>query len=153
MQRFINSQFSGLATSPLSFKIFFILIMFFTLSACSEPPYTNIDNAQLKELLEQGVPIYDVRRIDEWKQTGVIQGSKLLTIIGNNARVNPDFMRKFSSEIDKDSPVILICRTGSRTHKLATHLMENLGYTNIYNVRNGITQWISEGNPIAQVRF
>ena len=135
------------------FKIAIILLGIYSLCACSEPPYTNINNEELKSLMEKGVPLYDVRRIDEWKQTGVIKGSKLLTIITDNARVNPEFFSRFTAEVDRNSPVILICRTGSRTHKLATHLIKNFGYTKVYNVRDGITQWTREGNNVAQVRF
>ena len=31
-----------------------------TLGACVKPPYTNVDNAELKTLMAQGVPVYDV---------------------------------------------------------------------------------------------
>ena len=43
-----------------------ILLLTLALGACAEPPYTNVDNAQLKTLLAQGVPIYDIRRAEEW---------------------------------------------------------------------------------------
>ena len=51
---------------------------------------------------------------------------------------------------NETAPVVLICRTGSRTDKLARELMEKHGYTRIYNVRNGITRWIGESNPIVK---
>ncbi len=137
----------------MSFRLPGLYLLLLILTGCTEPPYTNLNNAQLKTMIEQGVPVYDVRRVDEWSQTGVIKGSKLLTIIDKEARVNPDFMPNFSSAVNKNSPVILICRTGNRTRKLATHLIEKLGYTRIYNVRDGITQWIKDGHPVTQVRF
>lgn len=56
------------------------------LGGCSEPPYTNIDNAQLKSLVEQGVPLYDVRRPDEWRQSGVVAGSRKLTFVDASGR-------------------------------------------------------------------
>ena len=135
------------------FRISGLFLFLLVLSGCTEPPYTNLDNTQLKNMIEQGVPVYDVRRDDEWKETGVIKGSRLLTIITREARVNPNFISTFTQAIDKNSPVILICRTGSRTRKLATHLVEQLGYTKIYNVRDGITGWMSEGNPVTRTRF
>ena len=135
------------------FRIRGLFLFLLVLSGCTEPPYTNRDNTQLKNMIEQGVPVYDVRRDDEWKETGVIKGSRLLTIITREARVNPNFISTFTQAIDKNSPVILICRTGSRTRKLATHLVEQLGYTKIYNVRDGITGWMSEGNPVTRTRF
>jgi rhodanese-related sulfurtransferase len=118
-----------------------------SLGGCSEPPYSNVDNAQLKTLLAQGVPIYDVRRPDEWRQTGVVEGSRKLTFVDNSGRMNPEFLPRFTAEVDKNAPVILICRTGSRTKALARELAEQ-GYTRIYNVQNGITRWIGENNPV-----
>jgi rhodanese-related sulfurtransferase len=116
------------------------------LTGCSEPPYTNIDNAQLKTLLQQGTPLYDVRRPDEWRQTGVVEGSRKLTFVDASGRENPEFLRNFVAEVDKNEPVILICRTGNRTNALGYELAKQ-GYTKIYNVRDGITRWIGENHP------
>ncbi len=135
------------------YKLSSSILLLVLLTACTEPPYKNINNAQLKAMLKQGIPVYDVRRDDEWKRTGVIKDSKLLTIIGKDARVTANFMPDFTSAIDKNSPVILICRTGNRTRKLARHLIEEKGYTNIYNVRDGIDQWIKDGNPVSRVNL
>lgn len=119
-----------------------------TLGACAKPPYTNVNNSELKTLITQGVPIYDVRRPDEWRATGIVAGSHTLTYVDKSGRANPRFMPRFASEVGKDKPVILICRTGNRTDKLARELMEQHGYTNVYNVRDGITGWIAEKNPV-----
>ena len=132
------------------FRIAVPLLLLLTLSGCAEPPYNNIDNAQLKTMLEQGVPVYDVRRVDEWRHTGVIEDSKLLTFIGGEAQLSPDFLPRFTAMVSRDDPVVLICRTGNRTSRLAKYLVEELGYTRVYNVRNGITQWIREGNAVSQ---
>jgi len=130
-----------------------LFLFILVLTACTEPPYKNINNEQLKSMIEQGVPIYDIRRQDEWHQTGMVKGSVPLTFIAKEARLNPDFFPNFTRAVDKNSSVILICRTGSRTRKLAAHLADKLGYTQIYNVRNGITDWISDGNEVIRKRF
>jgi len=64
-----------------------VLLWMFVLSGCSEPPYNNLNNEQLKTLLEQGVPMYDIRRPEEWRQTGVVAGSRLLTFVDAGARL------------------------------------------------------------------
>lgn len=110
------------------------------LAACSEPPYSNLDNEQLTTMLEQNVPIFDIRRPDEWQQTGVIKDSQLLTFVDASGRVKADFLPRFTQSVGKDDTVILICRTGNRTSTLARYLVEKLGYTKVFNVRNGITQ-------------
>ncbi len=117
------------------------------LGACAEPPYANIDNAQLKTLLAQGVPIYDIRRPEEWRQTGVAAGSRKLTYVDEKGRLLPDFIPRFTQEVRRDEPVIVICRIGNRTGKLARELVEKIGYTQVYNVRHGITGWIAEKQP------
>lgn len=130
----------------LKFLSLFALVL--TLSACSEPPYTNLNNAELQTMLDQGVPVYDIRRPEEWRKTGVVDQSRLLTFVDDRGRLNPDFMPRFTNAIDKDQPVILICRTGNRTDALGRYLVEELGYTQVYNIRDGITHWIREKRPV-----
>jgi len=38
-----------------------ILLALLAMGGCAEPPYINLDNAQLKKLLHEGVPLYDIR--------------------------------------------------------------------------------------------
>jgi rhodanese-related sulfurtransferase len=126
------------------------LLLAALLAGCSAPPYNNLDNEQLKTLLDKGVPIYDVRRAEEWRQTGVVAGSRLLTFVDDKGRLNPDFLPRFTQAVGKDEPVILICRTGNRTDVLGRYLVEKLGYTQVYNVRDGITRWIRDGRPVVR---
>ena len=131
-------------------RLFAAVLLALVLGGCAEPPYSNIDNTRLQELLAQNVPIYDVRRPEEWRQTGVVAGSRLLTFVDAGGRMLPDFLPRFSAEVGKNDPVILICRTGSRTDTLARLLIEKLGYTQVYNVRGGITGWIGEKLPVVR---
>lgn len=117
-------------------------------SAWAQAPVTHVDNAQLKALVSQGVALYDVRRAEEWRQTGVVAGSRKLTFVDAAGRLNPDFAREFTAAVGRDTPVVLICRTGNRTGALARMLVEQLGYTKVYNVREGIVRWIRDGNPV-----
>lgn len=128
------------ANSTLKFNIELLDIV--------EPPYTNIDNAKLKKLLKEGVKIYDIRRAEEWKETGVLAGSRKLTLFDKKGGQNSKFIPTFMQEVKKDDPVILICRTGSRTSMLSKFLAEKLQYKHVYNVKHGITKWISDGNPV-----
>ena len=133
-------------------RLFGIFLLTLTLSACSEPPYTNLDNAQLTSMLQQkNTPIYDIRRPDEWRQTGIIKGSQLLTFVDGGGRVKPRFLERFTAKVGKNDPVILICRTGNRTDALARHLVEQMGYTQVYNVRNGISRWIGDNQPVTRL--
>ena len=133
------------------YKAFSIFLLTMTLAACDQLPYNNLDNKQLKTMLEQGTPIFDVRRPDEWRQTGVINNSKLLTFVSASGKLNQKFLPRFTSMVGKDDPVILICRTGNRTSQLARYLVEKLGYTNVHSVRNGISQWIRDKQPVRRI--
>ena len=124
------------------------LLLALALGGCAAPPYTNVDNDELKTLIAQGVPVYDVRRAEEWRSTGVVEGSRKLTFVDAKGRPNPEFLTRFTDEVGKNDPVVLICRTGNRTDKLARELMEKHGYTRVYNVRDGITRWTREQNPV-----
>ena len=83
-------------------------------------------------MLDENIPIYDVRRPEEWLETGVVENSKLLTYEDNDGRLKPDFMEKFTRENDRNTPVIVICRTGSRTRSLSRYLAEDLGLSLIH---------------------
>lgn len=132
-------------------RSFAVVVLLTGLSACSEPPYNNVDNTQLQSMLEQNIPVYDVRRPEEWQQTGVVEGSQLLTFVDGNGRMMPDFLDRFTTEVGQHDPVILICRTGSRTSTLARYLVEQMGYTQVFNVRNGIKRWIRDDRPVKRI--
>jgi rhodanese-related sulfurtransferase len=135
----------------LSFFNLSLILIVSILSGCSEPSYTNIDNEKLKQLTAEGIPVIDIRRAEEWKQTGIIEGSHKLTAFDKHSRFNPEFMTRFRSIVNKEQPVILICRTGNRTSALAEFLSEKQGFIQVYNVKKGITGWIREGKPIKKI--
>lgn len=129
-----------------------LLLVFVVFQGCSKPPYININNQQLQELMQQGVPLYDIRRVDEWKMLGVIKGSHKLTFVDASGRLMPSFLPEFTKNIAKDEPVIILCHVGSRSASLAKYLMKEQGYTTVYNVEDGINGWIREGLPVVGKR-
>ncbi len=110
--------------------------------------YSNIDNAKLKELVAQGVVLVDIRRQEEWQQTGIIKGSKTITFFDKTGRINPNFVPEFTALVKQDQPVALICRTGNRTQAASQAVAQQLGYKSVMNVTHGITGWIAEKRPV-----
>jgi len=108
---------------------------------------TNIDAAELARLAAAGVTVVDVRRVDEWRETGVISGSRRLTFVDAQGRVDPQWLEKMKALASPDQPVALICRTGGRSAAAARQLDE-AGYKKVYNVQGGITAWIKAGLPL-----
>ncbi len=78
-------------TSFLPWSALVSLLAALFLSGCGKPPYQDVDAAQLRELIAQGVPIYDIRRPEEWRQTGVVAGSRLLTWVDASGRPRAGF--------------------------------------------------------------
>ncbi|GAB6042673.1 FKBP-type peptidyl-prolyl cis-trans isomerase [Endothiovibrio diazotrophicus] len=112
------------------------------------PKFRSVDNAELEALLANGTKLIDIRRPEEWKQTGVIEGSVLLTAFDGRGRLVRDFPAELEKVVGKEESFALICRTGSRTAALAGALSERAGYPGIINVTDGITRWIKEGHPV-----
>lgn len=110
----------------------------------------EISTNQLKDLMEQGVLVVDVRTDKEWRETGVIEGSKLLTFFDEKHQSNPKvWQSNLEQTISPDQAVVVICRSGRRSKKVADYLSE-AGYAKVYSVDGGIMDWIKNGNATVQ---
>ena len=96
---------------------------------------------------EDGAIIIDIRREEEWQETGIIPGAEMVTAFDASGRVHPEFLDSFRSVVPgPDTPVMLYCRTGNRTTSLGNALIEQLGFSNVTHLSDGITGWLAEGN-------
>lgn len=114
------------------------------------PGFSSVGNTALKALLKRGVPIVDLRRAEEWKQTGIIEGSTMITAINGSGQFLPNFMDELKKVAGPNDEVILICRTGNRTSAVSNFLAGRMGYKKIYNVQNGIVKWIDDENRVVK---
>jgi rhodanese-related sulfurtransferase len=112
------------------------------------PKYSNINSSELTKLIARGVTVVDLRRADEWAQTGVIEGAKLITAFDESNRIQADFLSMFQSVAGQNDEVIVICRSGNRSSLIANALANNKNYSKIYNVQGGISQWIKDGGAV-----
>ena len=106
----------------------------------------EIEVAQLKNLLQKNAVVIDIRREEEWKQTGVIFGSMLSTFFNKDGTANIDvFFSDLRERVSAEQTILLICRTGRRT-KVATKFMRsNTEFTEVFSVTGGITEWKKQG--------
>ena len=119
------------------------------MSLVARAEVVNIDNGNLERLAAGGVRIIDIRTEPEWRATGVIAGSKLLTFEDEKGRVDvPDWLSKVKIAVKTNEPVILICRSGSRSRAATQLLSEKAGYKTVYNATTGLNSWIAEGRPV-----
>lgn len=111
-------------------------------------PFSGLDNDELAEKIREGATIVDIRRPDEWAETGVIPGSHRITAFDEDGELHPDFGEQFTRLVQPDEDVILICRVGNRTGVLARALADGLGYANIHNVTDGIMAWLDDNRLV-----
>lgn len=116
-------------------SLFFSLLLLFTGcgGSTADNSYQQITQEEAKEMMDtQEVIILDVREQNEY-DSGHIPGAILLPVgtIDENtaAAVIPE----------KDSTVLVYCRSGNRS-KTASSALAELGYTNIYEF-GGINTW------------
>ncbi|MCL2636036.1 MAG: rhodanese-like domain-containing protein [Betaproteobacteria bacterium] len=109
----------------------------------------DIDNAELAQLMQQGVPIIDIRLQAEWEETGIVAGSRLNTFFDARGHADPTaWLEKIKPYARADQPVIVICRTGNRTRAVSRFLSQQAGYATVYNVKAGIKGWIQDSRPV-----
>ena len=111
----------------------------------------QVDSAGLERLRADGVAVIDVRRADEWRETGVIDGSHLLTFFDRKGRYDLEAWLPALADIaETGEPVALICRSGKRSGRVARLLDEQFGYRHVYTARDGIVGWIGEGRSTVE---
>ena len=102
-------------------------------NASSENDYQQISQEEAKEMMDtQDVIILDVREYD----SGHIPGAVLLPV----GTIDEETAAEVIPE--KDSTVLVYCRSGNRS-KTASSALAELGYTNIYEF-GGINTWSYE---------
>jgi rhodanese-related sulfurtransferase len=128
---------------------FFILTIALCLPVQVMADVTEVDNASLQSLHAQGVTIIDVRRPDEWTQTGIVEGSHGITFFDAKGRYDINaWLTELSELVKPDEPFVLICARGVRSSKIAELLDKRQGYSAVHNVSNGILDWLKQGKPV-----
>jgi len=99
---------------------------------------TETDVTELKRKIDAKEDFYllDVREPNEF-QIGRIPGSTLIPLGEVPQRVN---------EIPRDKEIVVHCKMGGRSAKAAAFLRQQ-GYTNVKNLKGGITDWSDKIDP------
>ncbi len=124
-------------------------VLLFAMVSAAPADVEQVDNSSLEALIAEGVPVVDVRRIDEWQATGVIDGVHTLTFFDKEGRYDAE---KWLAELDKiapkGTPVVLICAAGVRSKSIAELLDKRLGYNGVHNHTKGMNEWIKADKPV-----
>lgn len=125
----------------------FVLIVFMS---ALRAEVVDIGGEEALRLQAAGVPVIDVRTADEWRETGVIAGSHLLTFFDEQSRVDqPAWLARLAPIAGPQQAVVVICRSGKRSQAVSDFLSQQAGYATVYNVRGGILAWNREGRALA----
>ena len=119
-----------------------LLLSLLLLTGCSRTSadgYQQITQEEAKEMMDtQEVIILDVREQDEY-DSGHIPGAVLLPVGTIDETTAAEVIP------EKDSTVLVYCRSGNRS-KTASAALAELGYTDIYEF-GGINTWPYETEP------
>lgn len=100
----------------------------------------EISATELKAVLDEGgaIALVDVREDFEREIADLPEvGQKRIPLAGLPQRI---------SELDRERPLVLYCRSGSRSG-LATAALHDLGFTNVRNLKGGLLAWKEEVDP------
>lgn len=90
------------------------------------------------ELFSSGdASLVDVRTVEERKFVGHVPGSlHVAWASGTSLTRNPRFTRELEAKVSKEATVLLLCRSGKRSH-LAAEAAAKAGFTRVFNVLEG----------------
>ena len=128
-----------------NFTIIFLMTLGTFMSSCTNTQTENnteittatvihsVNVAEFEKLInEKSGILLDVRTPGE-NAAGKIQGSQLMNVSDSNFAKNID-------SLDKNTPVLVYCKSGRRSMSAAKILKSN-GFTTVYNLNGGYNAW------------
>jgi len=129
-----------------------ILLTLAILSLSLFADFKTIDVAEFEKLQKEGVPVIDIRTEQEWKDTGIIEGSHKITFFNDKGQpLLADWFFEVGHLIkDKKEPFIIYCAHASRSKSLGEGLV-HMGFENVYELKDGIENgWIKAGKKTVE---
>lgn len=104
------------------------------------PSVEIISSAELQTLSQlEAIQLVDVRTPQEYEEGHIID-------FINIDFLSEDFQTRIK-RLDKTKPVIVYCRSGGRSSRCASQLIEK-GFVKVYDLEGGISKWIMDGLPV-----
>lgn len=101
---------------------------------------SSISAAKFKKELEMtSLPVFDVRKENEYQSEHVLQA--------NNTPL--DYLNNYLSEFPKNTPFYIHCAGGYRS-MIASSILKNRGIHNLINIEGGFKQIQIEGVPVSE---
>lgn len=105
----------------------------------SLPPVPEVSPLEANQLIASGEAIMiDVREQDEW-DVARIPKAEFRPMSGLN---------DWHSELPRDTTVIVLCRSGARSHAVVHALISQAGLNNVVNLSGGLIAWAEDELPV-----
>ncbi|WP_130285976.1 rhodanese-like domain-containing protein [Aquimarina brevivitae] len=127
-------------------KIVIVLMVLGSFLGCQDRQTSKevelITAEEMDSLVELGkVQLIDVRTPEEYAE-GHIYGAVNINFLDDN-------FEELIEQVDKSKPVAVYCGKGGRSAKCASY-MKKAGFTKIYDLNGGITEWKYKGKDLVQ---
>lgn len=126
--------------------ILLLIMMVVIVAACASNVMKNrgfetVTGAEFSKMISvnSSIQLIDVRTPEEFAE-GHIAGARLINVWDST------FVEQAKSQLSKDKPVAVYCRSGKRSANAAGKLVK-LGYE-VINLDGGITAWKEENRPV-----
>ena len=111
----------------------------------------NIEQISPEEAYQRtlkGVTYLDVRTPEEYNENSAEHSINIPVFFKQNGALIPNhkFIDLVQEKFDKNTPLILGCRSGGRSMNAATILKEN-GFTTLANLEGGFIEWVASSLP------
>ena len=131
-------------------KIFLVIFILFTKFVKAE--VIDINNRELSDLIKKTINIIDVRTQKEWKSTGIIKGSFLMTLLNKNKKFDfEDWYKMFNNKFGRNKSIIFVCASGVRSNYISNLVKKKDPDLIVYNLKKGINNWIRSGYNIERL--
>ncbi len=137
-------QLEKLITTQIIMRLLAFLLLLFLLPGCfsNSGDWVRADVEAFDQAISDNPDAFllDVRTQSEWEQDGHLEDATLIPHTELESR---------ESELpnDKDSLILLYCRSGNRS-QTASQTLIDMGFTNLMELEVGITGWKSANMPV-----
>tara|TARA_B100000902_G_C27107357_1_gene811840 strand:- start:169 stop:573 length:405 start_codon:yes stop_codon:yes gene_type:complete len=129
-----------------------LLIIFILSSKFVNADVIHIDNRELSNLIKKEIKIIDVRTQNEWKSTGIIKGSYLISLLNKNKKfIFEDWFEIFNNKFGRNKSIIFICASGVRSNYISHLVKKKEPDLIVFNLKKGINNWIRSGYKIEKL--
>ncbi len=121
---------------------YFLILFLSVVTTYANAGNIEISVSEARKLMTSNAFVIDIRRLEEWKSTGIVPGSVTSTFFNKDGTANlATFLVDLREKVSPSHTLLLICRTGRRTKVAANYLIANTEYKSVYSVSGGITDW------------